>query len=70
MLTADEQCRCYEYEYSVEFREFRPEFCHTNLHCRGSDNKYYKASIPMDGTPHGIDDKVCWDKTSQPIEVF
>ncbi|KAK0183530.1 hypothetical protein PV327_001567 [Microctonus hyperodae] len=70
MLTAVEQCQCYGYENSLKFRELRMEFCYTNLYCRGIDNKYYRAVVPMDGTPQGSNNKVCWDKMSQPIEVF
>ncbi|KAK0174501.1 hypothetical protein PV327_010263 [Microctonus hyperodae] len=70
MLTAEEQCQCYGYKKSVELKELRPEFCRTNLHCIGTNNKNYRATVPMDGTPHGIDNKVCWGKMSQPIEIF
>ncbi|KAK0073691.1 hypothetical protein PV325_009360, partial [Microctonus aethiopoides] len=57
MLTADEQCQCYGYKYSLKSMEFRTNFCSTNLQCIGTHDEYYRAVIPMDGTPHGTDDK-------------
>ncbi|KAK0174505.1 hypothetical protein PV327_010267 [Microctonus hyperodae] len=70
MLTADQQCQCYGYEKALRFREFSENFCSTNLECIGSYGEVQLAAIPMDGTPHGLDDKVCWDEMSQVTQIF
>ncbi|KAK0160526.1 hypothetical protein PV328_007928 [Microctonus aethiopoides] len=47
-----------ETTFNLFYREFRRDFCYTNLYCKGTNNQFYRAAMPMDGTPHGIDNKV------------
>ncbi|KAK0086200.1 hypothetical protein PV326_005641 [Microctonus aethiopoides] len=68
MLTPDEQCQCYGYMSAAKFGRAFYNFCKSRLKCESRFWKLHITGIPMDGTPCD-DNKVCWDKECENIDV-